>query len=404
MRVCLVSQEYPPETGGGGIGTQTYLKAQGLSDRGHEVHVVSASWDREERTYTDGQAVLHRIPEPELGVAGYESSTYWLAYSTAVAQKIHDLTQKLEFDIIQFPEYGGEGFIYQTDTFRYRKSVYIVQLHGPLAMFAEHTGWPDRDSTFYQIGCFMERTVIHHADRVIASSHNTAAFCANQYGYPLERIKVIHSAVDTSKFYPRQPVKEVRHPRILFVGNLAGSKGITTLVKAVLQVRERYPLIRLRTIGKGGGEFLQNLERLITAAGAECNFEFPGYVPHAQLPEHYAWCDFFAGPSTHEPGPGNIYLEAMACAKPVIACNTGGAPEVVLDRETGLLVAPQDTKALEDAITALTVDTSLRKRLGENGRKWVESRFSVDKYIDKVQHIYQEAVSGREEAVSGRGA
>src|SRR5688572_11121024 len=122
MRICLVSQEYPPETGGGGIGTQTYLKAHGLSARGHEVYVVSASVDRKARTYRDKNVIIHRIPEPELNLPGYEQSTYWLAYSTSVAEKLHALSQDTSFDIIQFPEYCGEGFVYQTDTFRYRKA------------------------------------------------------------------------------------------------------------------------------------------------------------------------------------------------------------------------------------------------------------------------------------------
>ena len=393
MKICLVSQEYPPETGGGGIGTQTYLKARGLSALGHEVHVVSASWDQEARTYSDGGAIIHRIPEPELGVPGYEASTYWMAYSTAVAQKLHALSHDIAFDIVQFPEYGGEGFIYQTDTFRYRTACYVVQLHGPLAMFAEHMGWPDRDSTLHQIGCFMERTTIHHADRILASSHNTAAFCARLYGYPLAEIKVIHSGIDTAKFLPRPQPRDERYPKILFVGNLAGSKGTGLLVKAALRLKLRYPKICVRAIGKGNQDFLMKLERLVVAAGAETNFEFKGYVPYGELADHYAWCDFFAGPSTYEPGPGNVYLEAMACGKPVIACNTGGAPEVVRDRETGLLVPPGDTGPLEKAIVTLTEDVSLRQRLGENSRAWVEENVSIEKYIGKVEHLYEELVS-----------
>src|SRR5690242_19672951 len=111
MTICLVSQEYPPQTGGGGIGTQTHLRAHGLSARGHTMHVVSASWDAQFRTYQDGQATIHRVAEPQLQVAGYEVSTYWLAYSEAVAAKISELQKSIHFDIIQFPEYGGEGFI-----------------------------------------------------------------------------------------------------------------------------------------------------------------------------------------------------------------------------------------------------------------------------------------------------
>jgi len=399
MSICLISQEYPPETGGGGIGTQTYLKAQGLSTLGHEVHVVSASWDKEARTYSDGGAIIHRIPEPELGVPGYEESTYWLAYSASVAEKLHALSKDIAFDIIQFPEYGGEGFIYQTDTFRYRKTRYVVQLHGPLAMFTEYMGWPDRDSALYQIGCFMERTVIYHADRVLASSHNTATFCARRYGYPIAQIHVIHSGIDTTKFSPQPQPQEERHPKILFVGNLAGSKGIGLLAKAVIQLRARYPKICLRVIGKGRQDFLASLEKLILASEAKSNFEFRGYVPHSELVGHFAWCDFFAGPSTYEPGPGNVYLESMACGKPVIACNTGGAPEVVRNQETGLLVPPGDSNSLESAIASLTDDVSRRERLGRNGRVWVEENFSIKKYISKVERHYRELISQSEKSI-----
>src|SRR3990170_5404494 len=136
MRICLVSREYPPETGGGGIGTQTYLKAQGLTARGHQVHVVSSSPDRTPRTYQDGLAVVHRMPQPDMTVPCYEESSYWLAYSVAAARKIGELHDELKFDVIQFPEYPGEGFAFQTDTFVYRSARYVVQLHGPLGMFA----------------------------------------------------------------------------------------------------------------------------------------------------------------------------------------------------------------------------------------------------------------------------
>ena len=109
MKICLVSQEYPPETGGGGIGTQTYLKAQGLAARGHEVHVISLSGDGIPRMYADGPVVVHRIVHPELDAPGFELTTSWMAYSGAVARKLQELDSGVHFEIIQFPEYGGEA-------------------------------------------------------------------------------------------------------------------------------------------------------------------------------------------------------------------------------------------------------------------------------------------------------
>jgi glycosyltransferase involved in cell wall biosynthesis len=103
----------------------------------------------------------------------------------------------------------------------------------------------------------------------------------------------------------------------------------------------------------------------------------------------------FVGPSAFEPGPGNIYLEAMASGRPVIACNSGGTPEVVLDGETGLLVNPESVEDLVAAIEKLAVDIPLREKLGRQAREWIESRFTLDRYIDKVESIYQALVKER---------
>lgn len=403
MRILLVSQEYPPETGGGGIGTQTYLKAQGLSARGHDVHVLSCSPDGKARTYLDGAAHVHRMPEPDLGLLEYEPATYWLAYALAVAQEATRLDQERPFDLVQLPEYAGEGFVYQTHGFARRRARYVVQLHGPLAMFVEHMGWPEPESPLAQVGCFMERTVMHHADQLLASSRATARFCAARYGVPLDGIEVVHSGLDTERFAPRPrgADEDGAFPRILFVGNLAGNKGFHLVVDAALRLRARHPRLRLRAIGKGDADEVRRAGERVRAAGAERNVHILGYVPYQELPAQYAWCDLFAGPSTYEPGPGNVYLEAMACGRPVIACDSGGAPEVVLDGETGLLVSPGDGGALERAIAALAEDEALRARLGARGRAIAVERFSLERYTDRIESIYRRVL---ERAPAGPGA
>ncbi len=389
MKICLVSQEYPPQTGGGGIGTQTWLKAQGLSARGHEVHVVSASWDKEPRTYLDNKAIIHRIAEPDLGKIGFELCTYWMAYSMSVARKLDVLGREVKFDIIQFPEYGGEGFVYQTDTFTWRTAKYVVQLHGPLVMFGLHMGWPEPGSTMWQVGCFMERTSIHHSDLVMASSHSTASLCQREYGYPADKAHIIHSAVDLARFGRCREPSEAAGPRILFVGNFVGAKGFDMLVQSVIRLRDRYPALLLRLIGKGDADHVADQKAIITAANAEAHFEFTGYVNHDSLPEHYAWCDIFAGPSAYEGGPGNVYMEAMAAGRPVIACNAGGVGEVVLHDQTGLLIPPRDADALEQAIIRLADDRPLRHRLGAAGRARIEEHYTVEKYVDRVETLYK---------------
>jgi glycosyltransferase involved in cell wall biosynthesis len=97
----------------------------------------------------------------------------------------------------------------------------------------------------------------------------------------------------------------------------------------------------------------------------------------------------FAGPSAHEPGPGNVYLEAMACGRPVIAGNTAGTPEVVEHGRTGLLIQPGDLDDLEAAIVRLADQPAFADRLAQAGRQFVVEHMAVEKYLDKVERFYE---------------
>lgn len=392
MTICLASQEYPPETGGGGIGTQTYLRARGLAARGHNVHVVSMSWDPQSRTYADQGATIHRIGELKLDVPGYEQSTYWLCYSHAVAALITQLQKEIAFDIIQFPEYGGEGFVFLTDTHRYHTARHIVQMHGPLAMFGQHWGWPEPDSTMYRIGCFMEKTSLQYADKLLSSSQHTAWYCGQAYGVDTSGAGVVYSGIDASRFAPLPAPATDRSPRILFVGGLTAGKGFHDVIIAAGRLRKQFPRLMLRAIGRADAERTSALNKVLAENDMRDHFELVGYVPYDKLPEQYAWCDLFAAPSVYEGGPGNVYLEAMACGKPVIACNTGGVPEVVLHDDTGYLIAPHDVHDLTARMAALGDDPTLRDRMGAAARQRIFDHFTVEKYLDKCENHYREVL------------
>jgi glycosyltransferase involved in cell wall biosynthesis len=388
MKICLVSQEYPPESGGG-IATQTYLKAHGLTRRGHTVHVVSTSGEAVDRVHEDGSVVVHRMADVVPTLPGNEPSTYWLMYSLRLAERIQRLHEEVGFDLLHFPEYCGEGFAFQTNTFAHRSCPYVVQLHGPLAMFRDFMGWPEPGSTAERVGCFMERMAIHHADKLVASSVNTARFVAEEYGCPLEQISVIYSGIDTDRYRPQPPPPDERFPRVLFVGGLKASKGLVKLLRLVPTLASTWPRICLRIIGSGD-EADRRLVQDFVAADEGGHLEYLGFVPYEDLPEHYRWCDLFAGPSEYEPGPGNVYLEAMASGRPVVACRSGGTPEVVQDGVTGLLVDFADEPGLAAAIARLASDEALRRALGDRGRRTAVERFSEAHYIDTVERVYME--------------
>ena len=133
-------------------------------------------------------------------------------------------------------------------------------------MFVEHMGWPDRGCTFHQVGAFMERTVLNHADKLLASSRNTASFCERYYGINAREAEVIHSALDITRF---QPVAKPRSSivRLLFVGNLVGNKGASLLVGSLVRLKQRFPHLELRMIGKGDPTYIEGLREVARNGG-----------------------------------------------------------------------------------------------------------------------------------------
>ena len=397
MRICLVSREYPPETGG--IGTQTFLKAHALTGVGNAVHVVTAEHDADAGNSLDGEVVLHRLVDPSSDRRrdGVDPTSrlplQWAAYSQTVAAKLYELNEQERFDVIEFAEYGAEGFVYELDTSERRDVPVAVMLHGSLAMFAERGGWPAPGSPLHRFGTFMEETVVRGADLLLAASRNIANFWIER-GVPHERIHVVHTAVDPAAFMPSDAQRD-GEIEVLFVGRIDGEKGVFDVVKALGALAPRYPTLRCRIVGSGKPVDEKHLREMIEASGAPAQFEVVGPVPHDQLPHYYASCDVFAAPAPRDHGVSSVYLEAMSCGKPVIASFSGGAPEAVVDGQTGLLVPPRDPAALVEALDTLLADRHLRDRLGRKARARVLEHFSPERMIARVVEAYAEVLSNR---------
>ena len=119
---------------------------------------------------------------------------------------------------------------------------------------------------------------------------------------------------------------------------------------------------------------------------------FTGHVPQEQLAQCYAACDIFALPSDQE-GFGIVYLEAMAHGKPVVASRAGGAPEVVVDAETGLLVEHGNRPALAAALADLLAHRERRQQLGEAGRRRLEENFTFEHFRQRLTRLLEQQLS-----------
>ncbi len=393
MRVALVSQEYPPDTAKGGLGTQTFVKAHGLAALGHEVHVISRAANGTSGSEVDDRVVrVRRLPGPGARMPIFTEAADWLAYSAEVAAAIAGLHARHPLDIVDVPEWGGEGYIHLINRTEWNDIPTVLQVHGPLAMLAETVGWPPIDSEFYRVGTMMEGTCLRLADAVYASSTWSAQWCAQHYGIDRSRVSTLHAGVDTSLFSPRRLPKAAR-PTIVCVGRVTPAKGVDLLVDAVCRLRAEIPNVRLRLLGRVEAPTLRNLQ----ARTRECPelLEIAGFVAREDLARELVSAHVFAAPSLCEGGPGFACLEAMACGLPVVACDQTGVAGIVRHEETGLLVPPRDVLALVAALRRLLADPLEREALGARGRALVLDEHDSVRSIRRIEAFYAGVVAAR---------
>jgi glycosyltransferase involved in cell wall biosynthesis len=183
---------------------------------------------------------------------------------------------------------------------------------------------------------------------------------------------------------------------VLFVGALTkwhSYKGLDVLLKAFALAKGRDPGIRLLIVGEG--HLRPAYMGLASDLGIGDSVIFAGDVRDEDLPSYYACSDVLALPSKDSSeGFGLAILEAGACGKPVIASMVGGVPEVVEDGVNGLLVPPNDARALSEAILRILGDEELARRLGERGRELAEAR-DWPRVARAYRTVYEEAISER---------
>jgi glycosyltransferase involved in cell wall biosynthesis len=393
MRIAIVSQEYPPETAHGGIGTQAYLKAHGLAARGHEVHVVSHSTDGRGRVYDDGPVRVLRILGYDDRLPVNTEAARWVTYSAEVAAAVSELHDRSPLDLVDFPEWACEGYVHLLNQAEWRHIPTVVQLHGPLVMFAAMLGWPEWESEFYRAGTAMEGACLRLADAVYSSSRCSAQWVADAYGLELDGIPVIHSGVDTKLFRPTGSTPDDR-PTIVFAGKIARSKGVDVLFDACLLLAARLPDLRLSLAGRGDERLIDEMQSRAESAGLDRLLDVRGFVAREELPDLFSRSHVFAAPSLYEGGPGFVYLEAMSCGLPVIGCEGSGASEAIRHGETGYLVPPGDVEALENALLRLLEDGAQRTAMGAQARRYVETEASADVCVGRIEEFFQ-TVAGR---------
>ena len=235
---------------------------------------------------------------------------------------------------------------------------------------------------------------LRHADALVGVS----AFVAETLvasGHDPNRVHVVLNGIDVTRWTPRagRDVARARldvgpeAPVVLTICRLFPEKGPAALIEAMAVVTQHHPDARLLIVGQemvpGYADVLVQLAEQLDLAA---NVDLLGR--RSDVEALLAACDIFAMPSLAEPF-GLVFVEAMAMQVPVVALDSGGAPEVIVDDVTGLLSEPGDQVGLAKHLLELMADPSQRARLGEAGRRRAEARFTSQRMADDVAAVYE---------------
>jgi phosphatidylinositol alpha-1,6-mannosyltransferase len=204
--------------------------------------------------------------------------------------------------------------------------------------------------------------------------------------------------VDLDAFSPAVPGTAVRQrhglagrPVVVCVSRLVPRKGQDVLIQAMPAIAARVEQAALLIVG--GGPYLQKLRALAERVGVADRVVFTGPVPAAELPEHFAAGDVFAMPCRTRrlgmdvEGLGIVFLEASASGLPVVAGDSGGAPDAVRDGITGVVVDGRDVAAVAHQVSGLLADPERAGRMGGAGRRWTEQAWQWGSSADRLAEL-----------------
>jgi phosphatidyl-myo-inositol dimannoside synthase len=374
-RTLLVTNDFPPRPGG----IQSFVHNLALRQPSGSLVVYASTWPRRDRR----RAAKFDADQPFEVV---RDRTTMLLPTPAVARRAVRLARAHECDTVWFGAAAPLGLL--APGLRQRAGIRraVAQTHGHEAGWAAlpvARGLLARIADDVDVVTYLGEYFRSRLDRVIGAR---------------TRLQRLAPGVDTEVYHPGVDGTGVRErygltgrPVIVCVSRLVPRKGQDALIRALPAIQARVPEAALLIVG--GGPYRSALGRLAAGSGVARDVVFTGSVPWAELPAHYAAGDVYAMPCRTRragldvEGLGIVYLEASAMGLPVVAGDSGGAPDAVRDGETGLVVPGRDLDALADRVATLLEDRALAGRLGAAGRAWVESDWRWDTQAERMRSL-----------------
>ncbi|OBK18545.1 GDP-mannose-dependent alpha-(1-6)-phosphatidylinositol monomannoside mannosyltransferase [Mycobacterium asiaticum] len=366
-RVLLVTNDFPPRRGG----IQSYLGefVSRLVDSGkYNVTVYAPKWKGAEAFDQAAVAAGYRVVR--------HPSTLMLPVPTVDA-RMRRLIEENDIDTVWFGAAAPLALLAPRARQAGAGRV-LASTHG------HEVGW-----SMLPVARSVLRRIGDDTDVVTFVSRYTRSRFAPAFG-PDAALEYLPPGVDSDRFRSDPAARaELRErygvgerPTVVCLSRLVPRKGQDMLIRALPSIRRRVDGAALVIVG--GGPYLEPLRKLARECGVAEHVTFTGGVPGDELPAHHAMADVFAmpcrtrGAGMDVEGLGIVFLEASATGIPVIAGDSGGAPEAVQHNKTGLVIDGTSVDEVAEAVTELLSDRDRAAAMGAAGREWVTTQWRWD--------------------------
>ncbi len=383
MRIAFVCNEYPPSPHGG-IGSMVQTLACAFVRAGHEVRVAGL--------YPD---VLAPACDADAGVRVWRlpvkrGRLRWMEGRVQLFRHVAAWARRAEVDVIEVPDWQGLAAYWP----RLPVPV-VVRLNGSAVYFDAEMARPTRWLTRT-----LERASLARADAWSSVSRYTADRTKALFGLRSDPSCILPNPVSLA---PATDWARRREGAVVFSGTLTEKKGVVPLMDAWNQVAVRYPRATLHLFGKdgvapGGGSMTTFLRSRLEGEAAR-RVTFHGRVSRETVLEEMATARVAVFPSFAE-AFAIAPLEAMATGCPTIGSSLGSGPEQIEDGRTGLTADPAQPEQIAQAMMRLLADERLSQAVGENGRRNVQRRFSVEGVLAANETFYRSSIDARRVATA----
>jgi phosphatidylinositol alpha-mannosyltransferase len=380
MKIALVTPyDYPYP---GGVTEHIMHLDREFRARGHDTRIIAASTEDRDDLESNVIKVSGAItPFP------YSGSTARITYSPQVYRRVKRILSDEKFDVVHVHEPGVP--ILSLAVLRHSHALNIGTFHA----YRE-------TNAFYEYARPIAARIFGRLDGRIFVSEAVREYITHYFPGDY---RIIPNGIDVARFSAPniEPIKKYvdGRPNILFVGRMEKRKGFRNLIRAYPYIKEAIPNARLLVVGAFSDEEKAPFVRYARTHKLR-SIHFIGYVSRDDLVRYYRTATVFCAPSTGFESFGIVLLEAMAASLPIVASDIAGYRLVLTNGKEGLLVPPNDEKAIADAVVDLLQNPEMRHAMAERGRM-TAAQYDWPLIAARVLDYYEELLRTRLVKVKG---